>query len=64
MRRKTPSIQDLMTKTGRSEQGIYEVLSTLQHERYIQWSKDNPEVITLLEAWERSRKSLHQQGFY
>ena len=48
-------IRELTIKTGRSEDGIKEVLQRLNAERYIEWSLADPELIKVLEAWERPK---------
>lgn len=52
-RRRTPTIDELCIKTGRSRGGIMEVLEVLKREEYIEWDRMQPEKIELLEAWER-----------
>ncbi|WP_232700162.1 hypothetical protein [Brevibacillus daliensis] len=52
-RRRFPTIDELCIKTGRSRKGIIEVLEVLHKETYIIWTKEKPNEIELLEAWER-----------
>ncbi|WP_028548215.1 hypothetical protein [Paenibacillus sp. UNC451MF] len=52
----TPSIHVLENKTGRSREGIMDVLAILAQERYIEWNRAEPERIVILEAWERTSK--------
>ena len=52
-RRRTPTIDELCIKTGRSRGGIMEVLEVLKREEYIEWDRMQPDKIELLEAWER-----------
>ncbi|WP_024984795.1 hypothetical protein [Brevibacillus borstelensis] len=52
-RRRTPTIDELCIKTGRSRGGIMEVLGVLKREEYIEWDRMQPDKIELLEAWER-----------
>ncbi|WP_425622505.1 hypothetical protein ACPT9H_18205 [Brevibacillus borstelensis] len=52
-RRRTPTIDEMCIKTGRSRGGIMEVLGVLKREEYIEWDRMQPDKIVLLEAWER-----------
>ncbi|WP_342405636.1 hypothetical protein [Brevibacillus sp. FSL K6-2834] len=52
-RRRTPTVDELCIKTGRSRGGIMEVLEVLKREEYINWDRMQPDKIELLEAWER-----------
>ncbi|MFY0544166.1 hypothetical protein [Brevibacillus sp. H7] len=52
-RRRTPTIDELCVKTGRSRSGMMEVLEALAREESIKWERSRPNDITLLEAWER-----------
>ncbi|MDA5110530.1 hypothetical protein O3V59_19520 [Brevibacillus thermoruber] len=52
-RRRTPTVDELCVKTGRSRSGVMEVLAALAREEYIEWKRFSPDDITLLEAWER-----------
>lgn len=52
-RRRTPTVDELCIKTGRSRGGIMEVLEVLKREEYIEWDRMKPDKIELLEAWER-----------
>ena len=52
-RRRTPTVDELCIKTGRSRGGIMEVLEVLKREEYIEWDRMQPDKIELLEAWER-----------
>lgn len=47
-----PTLHELEVRTGRSRQGVLEVLSSLEKERYIEWDPAAPKII-LLEEWER-----------
>lgn len=52
-RHRTPTIQELCVKTGRTRGGIMNVLRRLAEEQYIEWHHSRPDEIVLLEAWER-----------
>jgi SOS-response transcriptional repressor LexA len=52
-RRRTPTVDELCVKTGRSRSGVIEVLTALAREEYIEWERSRPDNIELLEAWER-----------
>ena len=52
-RRRTPTVDELCVKTGRSRGGIMAVLEVLAREDYIEWDRMQPDKIELLEAWER-----------
>ncbi|MDA5110525.1 hypothetical protein O3V59_19490 [Brevibacillus thermoruber] len=52
-RRRTPTVDELCVKTGRSRSGVMEVLAALTREEYIEWDRSLPDDIKLLEAWER-----------
>jgi DNA-binding MarR family transcriptional regulator len=52
-RRRTPTVDELCVKTGRDRGGIMAVLETLAREEYIEWSRSEPDKMTVLEAWER-----------
>lgn len=56
-RRRTPTIHELCTKTGRSRGGIMMVLEVLAKEKYIEWMRSAPDDINVLEAWERKRQA-------
>lgn len=58
IRRRTPTVDELCIKTGRSRGGIMEVLEVLMREEYIEWHRMQPDKIELLEAWERG--GVHQ----
>jgi DNA-binding IclR family transcriptional regulator len=51
--RRTPTVDELCVKTGRSCSGVMEVLAALAREEYIEWDRTRPDDMTLLEAWER-----------
>lgn len=53
--RRTPTIDELCNKTGRTRAGILEVLDALAQEEYIKWQLSFPYEMTVLEAWERRR---------
>lgn len=53
-RRRTPTVDELCIKTGRSRGGIMTVLEVLAREEYIEWNRMQPDNIVLLEAWERN----------
>ncbi|ELK42782.1 hypothetical protein D478_07239 [Brevibacillus agri BAB-2500] len=53
-RRRTPTVDELCIKTGRSRGGIMTVLEVLAREEYIEWNRMQPDDIELLEAWERN----------
>jgi SOS-response transcriptional repressor LexA len=55
--RRTPTVDELCVKTGRSRSGVMEVLAALSREDYIEWDRSNPDDIKLLEAWERKETS-------
>ena len=48
-----PSIKDLTIRTCRSEKNSYDVLERLTEQKHIEWSRESPGEIRLLEAWER-----------
>ncbi|WP_411502959.1 hypothetical protein [Brevibacillus centrosporus] len=52
-RRRTPTVDELCIKTGRSRGGIMTVLEVLAKEEYIEWQRSNPDQVVVLEAWER-----------
>jgi DNA-binding FadR family transcriptional regulator len=52
-RRRMPTVDELCAKTGRSRDGVMEVLAALAREEYIEWERSRPDSIKLLEAWER-----------
>ncbi|MGG4495705.1 hypothetical protein [Brevibacillus reuszeri] len=52
-RRRTPTVQELCTKTGRLRGGILIVLEELAKEKYIEWNRVAPDEMKVLEAWER-----------
>jgi len=52
-RRRTPTVDELSVKTGRSRGGILTVLDVLAREEYIEWQRAEPDKIEVLEAWER-----------
>lgn len=52
-RRRTPTVDDLCIKTGRTRGRIMGVLEVLKCEEYIEWDRMQPDKIELLEAWER-----------
>ncbi|MED4779421.1 hypothetical protein [Brevibacillus choshinensis] len=52
-RRRTPTIDELCVKTGRSRGGIMSVLDVLAREEYIEWQRVEPDKMTVIEAWER-----------
>lgn len=52
-RRRTPTVDELCVKTGRSRGGIMTVLDVLAREEYIEWQRSEPDKIEVLEAWER-----------
>ncbi|MDA5107163.1 hypothetical protein [Brevibacillus thermoruber] len=56
-RRRTPTVDELCVKTGRSRGGVMEVLAALAREAYIEWDRSRPDDIKLLEAWERKETS-------
>jgi hypothetical protein len=60
IRRRTPTVDELCIKTGRTRKGILKVLATLERERYIEWSPDFPDEIWILEAWERTSLLPHR----
>jgi hypothetical protein len=51
-RRRMPTIHELCVKTGRTEKGMMRVLAALAKEKYIEWSEEDPEEITVIQAWE------------
>lgn len=53
MNKRTPTLKELMIKTGRSRGGVMYVLQQLNEKHYIKWDHQDPEEIELLEAWER-----------
>jgi DNA-binding FadR family transcriptional regulator len=52
-RRRMPTVDELCVKTGRSRDGVMEVMAALAREEYIEWERSRPDSIKLLEAWER-----------
>ncbi|AFH60344.1 hypothetical protein ACVNS2_16685 [Paenibacillus caseinilyticus] len=52
-RHRCPSIDELMIKTGRSKEGIYKVLQVLAREQYIEWSPTVPQVMLVIDPYER-----------
>ncbi|MCM3078762.1 helix-turn-helix domain-containing protein [Brevibacillus invocatus] len=52
-RHRTPTIDELCVKTGRSRGGIMMVLEVLAKEKYIEWQRSQPDHMVVLEAWER-----------
>lgn len=52
-RRRTPTVEELCIKTGRNRGGMMTVLEVLANEEYIEWQRSQPDVMTVLEAWER-----------
>lgn len=52
-RRRTPSVDELCVKTGRSRGGVMMVLDVLARKEYIEWQRSEPDKIEVLEAWER-----------
>ncbi len=57
IRKRAPFINELMIKTGRNRHSIYGALYKLNKGKYIEWSIDNPEAITLTESWEKKYQS-------
>ncbi len=55
-RRRMPTIKELCVKTGRSRSGVISVLAILAHHGFIEWSKERPEEMELLLAWEPGQK--------
>jgi DNA-binding transcriptional MocR family regulator len=55
-RRRMPTIDELCVKTGRSRGGIMQVLDVLIREKYIEWNRNRPDDIILIEAWERKER--------
>ncbi|MDT3417109.1 SOS-response transcriptional repressor LexA [Brevibacillus aydinogluensis] len=56
-RRRTPTVDELCVKTGRTRSGVMEILEALAREEYIEWEQSRPDDIKLLEAWERKETS-------
>ncbi|WP_400162945.1 hypothetical protein ACAF76_008535 [Brevibacillus sp. TJ4] len=52
-RRRTPTVDELSIKTGRTRGGIVEVFEVLKREEYIEGDRMQPDKIEMLEAWER-----------
>ncbi|AFC28416.1 hypothetical protein PM3016_1491 [Paenibacillus mucilaginosus 3016] len=52
-RHRCPLIDELMIKTGRSKEGIYKVLTVLAKEEYIEWSPTIPQVMLVINPYER-----------
>lgn len=52
-RKRMPSLMELGRKTGKSREGLLNVLDVLGKEGYILWSSADPERIILIQAWER-----------
>jgi len=57
-RRRTPTVDELCTKTGRNRGGIMTVLEVLANEEYIEWKRTAPDKMLVLEAWERKGDSI------
>jgi SOS-response transcriptional repressor LexA len=55
MKDRTPTIGELMQRTGRTRSGIMQILKRLNDEKMIQWSLDNPEKILLRQMFFTSR---------
>lgn len=53
-RRRTPTIDELCIKTGRTRGDIMEVLEVLAKEKYIEWDRMSPDKMKVLEKWERN----------
>jgi DNA-binding FadR family transcriptional regulator len=51
-RKRVPTIEEIMIKTGRSRKGIVEVLTSLDRQRFIEWSPGKPMI--LIQAWEKN----------
>lgn len=57
-RRRYPSMQELIVKTGRSEKDITQTLISLEDKLFIIWDdKRQVESIKLLQGWEHQPKS-------
>lgn len=52
--RRTPTVHEIVIRTGRNRDKVLDVLSLLAQERYIKWSAEDPDYILILEAWERT----------
>ncbi|RNB82113.1 hypothetical protein EDM59_21125 [Brevibacillus nitrificans] len=52
-RRRTPTVDELSIKTGRSRGGIMTVLDKLASEEYIEWQRSEPDKMAVIAAWER-----------
>ncbi|WP_419877539.1 winged helix DNA-binding protein [Brevibacillus centrosporus] len=52
-RRRTPTVDELCTKTGRNSGGIMTVLAKLANEEYIEWHRSEPDKMAVIVAWER-----------
>lgn len=51
-----PTIREIENKTGRSREGVYEVLADLTKQGFLEWSKDDPDRIILLdEEYDKGR---------
>lgn len=49
-RNRTPTIEELCIKTGRTRIAVMTVLEALAKEEYIQWDRMQPDHVTILEA--------------
>ena len=47
-RRRTPTVDELCIKTGRSRGGIMTVLEVLSNEEYIEWKRTEPDKMLVL----------------
>jgi DNA-binding transcriptional MocR family regulator len=52
-RSRTPSVRELSVKTGRNRADVLRALGGLARERYIEWTPARPDLIEVLEGWER-----------
>jgi DNA-binding FadR family transcriptional regulator len=62
IRGRVPTVEEIMIKTGRSRKGVIEVLTSLDRQKFIEWSPIKPMI--LIQAWEinepiRSGKAHH-----
>jgi SOS-response transcriptional repressor LexA len=55
MKDRTPTIAELMQRTGRLKNGIMQILQKLNDEKLIQWDRNEPEKILLRQIFFATR---------
>lgn len=58
-----PSLYELGRRSGKRQEAILKALTILEREGYIDWSPDDPDRITLLQAWEREDRGSGWQVY-